>query len=301
MAGIFKDVWASEIASNIFPDNSFVVHSKDDSMWADNDYVKLPQSGSKPNVARNRSVFPATIVERVDTIIEYQLQNFTSDPTRVRNLTQLKTSYALRQDVLSDHSYSIEEDVADYLLFAWAANLAGAITSTTGTLRDASATGATGTRKGFTLADLKKAMVMLDLQNVPRTGRKIILNPIFHADLLDDPKLTSRDYVDVNNSVQEGLVGRALGFDVFVRSKVVSYADASTTPKDPKAATATTDDAGAVIWHPRFVRRAVGSSKIYLNEDVAENYGDIMSAEVNAGGIAAYSNRRGTVTVKEAK
>lgn len=301
MAGIFKDIWASEIASNIFPDNSFVIHSKDDTKWADNDTVKLPQAGSKPNVQRNRTVFPATIVERVDTVIEYALQNFTSDPTRVRNLTQLKTSYGLRQDVLSDHSYSIEEDVADYLLFAWAANLAGAITSTTGTLRDASALGATGTRKAFTMADLKKAMTMLDMQNVPRAGRKIILNPLFHSDLLDDPKLTSRDYVDANNSVQEGLVGRALGFDVFVRSKVVSYADASTTPKDPKAATAATDDAGAVIWHPRFVRRAVGSSKVYLNEDVAENYGDIMSAEVNAGGTAAYTNRRGTVTIKEAK
>ncbi len=301
MAGIYTDVLASEIAENIFPDSSFVVHSKDDTIWVNNENVRLPQSGAIPATQRNRSVFPATITERTDTVIEYMLQEFSSDPSRVRNMDAVKVSYNKRKDVLSDHSMSLQQDLANYLAYVWAANTAAGILVTTGGLRQSSAVGSTGNRKGLTLKDVQNAMVKLDVQDIPRDGRKILLNPNMLSDLLDDSKLTSRDWTNNSNSLQNGTVGRLMGFDVYVRSSVISYADNSVTPKDPIALRATNDDAGALVWHPSFVRRALGATKVYLNPDQAAHYGDIMSAEVRGGGTAAYANRRGIVTIKEAK
>lgn len=299
--GIYTSVWASEIAENIFPDDSFVVCSKDDNQWVINETVVLPQSGSKPASTRNRSVFPAIITERVDIVIEYALQEFSTDPQRLRNMDALKVSYLKRKDMLGDHSSILQEDVANYLMYVWSANQAANIALTTGATRDATAVGATGQRKGITYKDIKAAMVKMDVQNIPRKGRKILMNPMMLSDLLDDPKLTSRDWVDANNSLQDGLIGRLNGFDVFVRSTIAAYADNATLPKDPLAVAAATDDAGCLLWHPNFVRRALGTTTVLLNEQRAEHYGDLMSCETRAGGSAAYFNRRGTFTIKEAK
>ncbi len=302
MALLLTDVWSNEIAQNIYPDDSFVVHSRNDNAYVDHDFVRLPQSGAKPKSARNRTVFPAAITERIDALVSYQMQWFSTDPTRIRNAEQHALSYAKRKDVAQDHVAVLQQDASEYLLSVWSGNSAATVSVTSGPLRAASAVGATGNRKSLTLADVKTAMTKMDLQNIPRKGRKILLNPIFHSDLLDDTKLTSRDYTPENGgNMMEGKVGMLWGFEVFVRSSVNSYANNSFAPKDPVALPAVDDDAGALIWHPNFVRRAVGTTVVNINTGVAEHYGDILTMEAWAGGTAWYIDRRGSMSIKESK
>ena len=61
---IRKEVWVSDIAENIFPDNSAIGQSLDDSQYLDGHTVHLPQAGGVPSVTKNRTTLPAAAVPR---------------------------------------------------------------------------------------------------------------------------------------------------------------------------------------------------------------------------------------------
>jgi hypothetical protein len=302
MAGLKTEVWANEIAQNIFPDNSFVVNSKDDTKWVNNDIVHLPQSGTLPSTVRNRATLPATIVQRVDAIVDYSLHAFSTDPSLITDMDSVIVSYAKRQDMLSDHIMTLDDKTTKYMPFVWAANTTAAIVTTTGTtLRAASAVGATGQRKMVTKQNIIDAMIKMDMMNIPRDGRCMLLNPMFIGDLLSDATLTSRDWVDNNNAYMDGTIARLFGCKVYTRSEVGAYANGLNVPKDPDALADVLDDAFGMMWHPSFVRRALGATKAFIDEDKPEYYGTVFSAQVRAGGSKSYTNGRGIVCIKEGK
>ena len=116
-------------------------------------------------------------------------------------------------------------------------------------------------------------------------------------DLLDDPKLTSRDYADSPNLVT-GSIGRILGLDIYTRSSVLAF-DSAGTAKSPFAAAAATDNASALLWHPDFVRFAYSGVKVYMQLDVPVAYGSQFSAMAMTGASKVYANGRGMVNIVE--
>lgn len=296
---IQKQVWIADIASNIFPDNTFTARSVDDSQYVSNKTVNLPQSGNKPNSERNRSIIPAQIVQRVDAVETYDIEEFTTDPTLIRDIEEVEVSYDKRQDVLMDHNETLRTDVANYLSYVWAPATAAAIFDTTGTgTRPGAAPGATGTRKVFTRADILKLKAAMDAQDIPADDRVLLLPSAFYNDLLADTQLLSSDFMGSGN-IPSGAIARVFGFALYLRSGAARYAAASNTPKDPAAIAAATDNAAAIAWHPRFVRRAMGEIKVFANEDQATMYGSVFSALVRAGGRPRYTNGRGVFAVRE--
>lgn len=297
---IVTEIWASDIAAQLFRDNTFLRRSKNDDAFVDNRTVHLPQSGAKPNVERARAILPAVITQRTDTIVDYDLIEFTSDPTLITDIDEIEVSYDKRASVLGDHSMQINDSIADYLAYAWAPSLASNIISTTGsTSRAASAPGATGTRKILTKADVLSAKVFMDRNDIPLDGRFLLLNADMYNDLLQDSTLLNRDYMTTPN-LETGSVGRLFGFEIYVRSLVGRYGTGSVTPKDPTAANATTDNAYGLAWQQNFVRAAKGGVKVYADENKPEYYGSIFSAMSRAGGSKAYSNQRGVCALVEA-
>jgi len=139
---------------------------------------------------------------------------------------------------------------------------------------------------------------LLDAANIPQEGRVMLVNSEMYNDLLRDDKLLSADYMNQGN-LPAGAITRILGFNIFMRSHVGAYATASNTPKDPTAATAATDNAYALLWHPRFVRAANAGVKVYADNDKPEYYGSVFSAMVRAGGSKSYTNHRGVVAIRE--
>jgi Phage capsid protein len=298
MAGIKTDIWAMEIAENIFPNNTFAAQSMNDSSYVNNDEVYLPQSGAVPSVVQNRATFPSPIAARVDSYTKYQMQEFSTDTTVIRNMETVALSYNKRADVLRDHVEQLKKFINEFFLYNWLANTSGGIIYTSGGLRPASATGANGQRKAFRKDDIMAAMLKLDTMDIPRQGRVILMNPQFHTDLLADTQLTSRDWT--NNSLENGAIGRLFGFDTFIRSNVGAYANGSVLPKAPSSVTAGSDNAAALVWHPDFVRRAEGQILVNLSSGVVpEQYGHTMSAEVRAGASPRYTDRRGVVSIVE--
>jgi hypothetical protein len=151
---INKQIWATDIAQNLFPDNSFLMMSINDAQFSDGKKVWLPQAGAAPNVQRNRVVIPAAANPRVDTVASYDLDSFTSDPTSIRNIEEVETSYEKRQSVLFEHIEEIQKSIAEWMAYNWSPVTGSQIVRTTGADRSPFVPGGTGLRKKITIADI---------------------------------------------------------------------------------------------------------------------------------------------------
>ena len=62
----------------------------------------------------------------------------------------------------------------------------------------------------------------LDAQSVPTTGRYVVVGPKTYSGLLMDPRFTKVDESGTAEGLRNGIVGRAVGFDVLVSNNVPS-------------------------------------------------------------------------------
>lgn len=298
--GIYKEIWAKDIAENLFPDSSFMTQAIDDSMYVEGAVVHLPQAGASVGVEVNRTTFPASASGRTDTVLDYNIDSFTSNPTIVRNIEKIELSYDKRQSVIFDHKESIQSRIAAQLLYKWGATASTQIVRTTGANRAATAPSATGTRKKITIADILEVKRIFDAQDIPQEGRIVVLPATMYNDLLEIEAIYSAEKFGMAN-LPKGAVSMILGFAIFVRSSANIYNNAGTPViKTPGAAAAATDNLGALFFHNRFVRRALGESKPFFRENDPLYYGDVMNFEVLAGGSKKYSDERGVVSLVEA-
>lgn len=293
------EIWARDLAANIYPTNTFIVRSKDDGMYSDGRKVHLPQSGTNPGVAINRSVFPAGATERTDITLEYSLDAYSTDPTHLKDVDEVEVSYDKRQSIITDHSDTLNTVISDWMLVKWSPTAASRIVRTTGDGRPAGAPSATNNRKKVTLADFLKAKRILDKDDVPSEGRVVVIPADMYNDLLELDAIISADKLG-NAALPSGVVGRIFGFDIYIRSKVLIYNN-NATPlvKDPTVAAAATDNEAALFYHPNFVRRALGTVKPFFKENDPQYYGDVFSAEVRAGGSKARTDNKGVVVLVE--
>lgn len=300
---IQTEVWVADIKEQLFPSNAFLANSIDDSVFADKKTVNLPQAGTLPNVERNRTILPAPIVNRNDSVVSYDLDQFTSDPSVVKNIDEVETSYDKRQSVLRQHINQLNLSIANWMQYHWSATVAAAIKRTTGSSRTAAVTGATGNRKQLALADVFVLKQVMDDMEVPESGRVLLLPSFMYNDLLlaEKTSLTSLEFTG-EARMTNGMLEMLLGFRIYKRGKnnVLSYTNAGTpVPRTPDATALTSANAAALAWHPDFVRRALGEVLVYANENQAAYYGSLFSSEVRAGGRKAYSDGTGVVAIVE--
>jgi hypothetical protein len=297
---IQTEVWVRDIAEKLMPDNTFLRRSRNDDAFVNNLTVHRPQAGALPEVQRNRTTLPAVPVQRTDTVNDYNLVEFTTTPTLVRNIEEVEVSYAKRSSVLSGHTKTLDRDIASWMATVWAPNgNSNLLVPTTGTARAGSAPGATGTRKSLTVADVRNLRRLMDKQDVPQEGRYLLISSDFYADLLADTQMTNRDFMPMYDQAT-GSIGKLLGFSLYVRSSVGRYATGSTTAKDPVAANAATDNAYGLAWHEDCVAAALGETFVFDNLNDPQYYGSIFSALTRGGGQKYYSSQEGVLAIVEA-
>lgn len=297
------EVWLQDLQENLFPSNEFYQNSLDDSTSVsgiDGKTVHIPQAGSKPSVEKNRTTLPATITQRSDSDRTYTLDEYTTDPILVQNTEEVETSYQKRQNILMEHEDKLNTDIASDLAYYWAATKSDNIIRTSGSdTRDATAPGATGTRKVLAKDDFIRAREILNRMDVP-TGNNMLfalIPPEFEADIMGISGFVEADKIG-NAQLVDGMIGRLLGFNIFVRSSAVVYDDSATPqPKAPGASGATSDNLGAIFWSRSMVRRAVGTVDVFIDEDKPEYYGDVFSALVRSGGKKSRDDEKGVVSI----
>lgn len=300
MGTIVKEIWVQDIADNLFPDDSFIMRSIDDSAFADaNGVVNLPQAGAKPNTEKNRSTYPATVSGRADSNATYLLDEFSTDPTRVRRLEELEVSYAKRMSVLRNHLLSLQQKIHQDILFNWGAELPTHIIRTSGDSRPANANGATGNRKKVTLDDIRSARKRLVKDDVGITGLVMLVPAEMEEDILGIPEVIDASKFGGAN-LPNGVVARLLGFDIYVRSASLEYDNAALPVKQAFGTSDVALNSSILCWNENFVRRAVGTINVYQDLDRADHYGDVFSTDARAGGRKAYGTGLGVVSIVEA-
>ena len=183
-----QEVWAKDIQDNFYQNNEFLAKSTDHSMWVNFKTVHIPQAGAASTVEKNRSILPASIGSRTDTDLTYSLNEYTIDPILLTNLEEIQISYNKRSSVMFNIMEALKYTVATQTLYSWAPSGASRIVSTTGSTSTYNLphSTATGSRKMLTLADLSAAKLKLDNDNVPKTGRVLLIpDYMFDIDLLN--------------------------------------------------------------------------------------------------------------------
>lgn len=293
-------IWQRAIREQLFKDNAFLGESInwDEYVAAGIKTVVIPQAGAASAVQRNRSVFPAEPTERGDSDIQYDMTHYSTDPRRVRNIEKLQLSYPKLTSTLSQDMANTKEYVAEDILYAWRAESANKIARTTGdtvTTDISGVSGATGNRKRYKFADLILIDKMMNDANIPQAGRVALLSASAKQDLLLDPFISGNPTLSaLLANYTEGEVLKLAGFKVYVRSTALRYTNAATpVAKLPSAAAATTDNDASLFWHPNFVGRSMGNTKVFYNPDQATSYGDLFSLETYAGGRKAEADGKG--------
>lgn len=294
-----KEVWISDIQETLFQGSEFIMQGTDHSAFVSNKVVHVPQSGSMSAIEKNRSSLPATIAQRTDTELTYTLNDYTTDPVLITDLDELQTSYAKRQSVLRQHLDALNERIGNEVAYEWApSGSTSLVLRTTGgaTSLKPNAT-ATGTRNLITKEDVSKMARKLDLDNVPKNDRILLLPTSMYYELFSTDALIRNDFGRALNMVN-GQATEIFGMKVFVRPQVVLFND-TTGKKAVGSADAVTDCYGAIAFQKNAVAQALGSIKVFANEDLPEYYGSVFSAQVFHGAKMLRSDNKGVVAMAQ--
>lgn len=296
-----KEIWIQDIQETLFQGSEFVKAGTDHSAFVSNKTVHMPQSGSMSTIEKNRSSLPATISQRTDTELTYNLSEFTTDPVLITDLDELQTSYAKRQSVLGQHINAVNERIGTETAYEWApSGSASLVLRTTGsaTAEKPNAT-ATGTRNLVTKEDISKMARKLDLDNAPKNDRVLVLPTSMYYELFSIDALIRNDYGRALNMI-DGQVNEIFGFKVFVRPEVVLFNEvAGGVKKAVGSADAVTDCYGAIAFQKMAVANALGSIKVFADEDKPEYYGSVFSAMVMHGASKTRTDNKGIVALAQ--
>ncbi len=300
---IQKEIWQDHIEGNLFKNNEFLLASTDAGQYVlQGKVVHIPQAGATPTIVKNRSSLPATVVQRADTDITYTLDEFTTDPILIPNAETFELSYNKRESVLAEYESSLRQTIADNLLIDWApTGGTGLVLRTTGVPTATTLDGTSGNRKKFTVNDLKNAQLQLNKQNVPMEGRYALVSADMFQQLTDDMSATQYRDFSAAYDVKDGVLGRLFGFNIMMRSGVVTYNNDATPSVNAYGVSAmSTDNDGILCWQISAVERAVGQITFFERIGDPTYYGDVYSVSVRMGARIRRQDALGIVSIVQA-
>lgn len=295
-------IWQATLVENFYPDNSFSSKSVDDSAYVKAKKVIIPNAGAPSKVRKNRTVKPATVNQRTDNDLEYEIDELTTDPIYIPNIDTVELSYDKRTSIISNDREELQNSAEENILERWGLGVPSKnVLFTTGTTeRDAhTSETATGKRKCITKADLLKIMTRMDADNVPKEGRHILLDAYMYADLLENLSESDKWMFQNSADVQRGIVGKLWGLNVMTRSQVLRVkTDKSLLSWDQEAVAG--EMAAALAWHDKSVSRAMGEVKMFDSTNNPMYYGDIYSFLLRTGGSVRRYDKKGVYLLAEA-
>jgi len=288
-----KEIWLSSIVEPLFADNTFAARSVNHSAFVNNKTVHVPNAGGAPNVVKNRSTFPGTASQRNDADLTYTINEYSTDPIHLQHSEEVELSYNKRESILKQMKEVLKDSVHADLIVSWVPS-GYAKVGTSGAAAPAHMSSATGNRQAMTKADVLAVKKQFDIDDVPQTGRCMLLDAVMYDQLLGSLTESESNAFLASANAQRGIVGTIYGFDIYMRSTVLRVNAAGTTI-NPSAA-ATTSAAG-LAWQDGCVGHAEGEHEIFDDTDNPLYYGDIMSALVRAGGSYIRNDKKGVCVI----
>lgn len=297
-----KEIWVRYIMSRLWKDNQFLMHAfNDDQYVVGGKIVHIPQPGSKPTIVKNRGTYPAVTVLRNDGDITYVLDRYTSDPTHIEKADMQEITYDKISSVFGDHAGELVQTVADDMIIKWLTGIPSThVVRTSGANADVKVTGQSGQRKVMVHQDLKKVQTKMNLQNVPKNDRYVLLE----SNMLDEltNSLSDSQYRDFSQyyDAKNGVIGRLYGFNILDRSSV-AIATSALAIEALDAAVDSTDHVASLAWQKDAVTRAIGEKDFFEDKGNPQYYGDIYSALLRAGGRRRREDDLGVIAIIQAE
>ncbi|MGV7234653.1 MAG: phage capsid protein [Nitrosomonadaceae bacterium] len=292
-----QEIWISDIQENLYEGQEFISHSMSHDAFIENKTVHVPQAGSVPVIVKDRSSYPATIAQRTDTELTYDMAEFTTDPTHITDIDELQTSYAKRQSVLANQLETLRERIGTETAQIWTPTGASKIIRTTGASTATLPAGATGTRKLVTKEDIFKLAERMDSENVAQGNRFLLMTTSMYYELFQIDALVRKDFMNRAN-LPDGVIDQLANFNIMVRP-TVSLITAADGKLAVGASATATDSFGCLAWQQNSVAKAKGSIKVFADEDKPEFYGSIFSALVMHGASRLRSDDKGVFTLAQ--
>jgi len=292
------EIWVSDIQETLYEGSEFVNNAMDDSAFIENKTVHLPQAGATPAIVVDRSSLPATITQRTDSELTYNMREFSTDPIVITDIDELQTSYAKRTSVLGQHIGTLNERIGTETAQIWTPEgSSDLVLRTTGAGTADQPAGTTGTRRLTTKEDISKMAKKLDLDNVPMNDRFLLMTTSMYYELFQVDALIRKDFMD-KTALPSGVINQIFGFNVMVRP-TVSFHTAADAKLAVGATPGTTDSFSCIGWQKASVRKALGSIKVFADEDKPEYYGSLFSALIMHGAEKSRSDDKGLVALSQ--
>jgi len=207
------------------------------------DSVKIRSMG-RPTIGtyvkNSTTITPETLTDAQRTLLIDQAKYFAFE---VDDIDAAQSTGGELETALMEATYGLR-DVADQYVAslytgAQSANQIGTVSVTTAALA---------------YTQLRRLAVKLDEANVPQEGRYVVVPPWYHGLLLEEDKFVRVDASGTSEGLRNGIVGRALGFDVL---------------KSNNAPLVTGDDYAIMAGHPSALSYAEQIVKVeaYRPED----------------------------------
>lgn len=298
-----KQIFSKDLEKKLFPDNSYMLKSKNDTAFLRGDQVNIPQGTSDIAVQELSSYAKdARIsVQRTDESIAYNVKQFKTKATFLQDSEDLVVNYSKRMSLVEQHADEIMAYLGNFVQREWGSNSTSKVLRTTGDNR--SATSGTGNRKAIKFEDLLNVRKTFRDQDIPVDGLCALISPEMEMDLLKITEITDADYSGGKSGIgvlRMGEVDRFLRIDFFVRSKINLFSNATTpTIKSLNATAANADNAGAIFWHPNYVSLAKGSVKTLYEQGQPGIGGDEISSIARCGALYRRKDGKGVVNLVE--
>lgn len=294
-----QQIWLSSIVENLYPDNSFVAKSIDDSQYVNYKTVHIPNAGKPSKVHKNKRGKASNVGEREDFDLEYSIDTFRTEPIKIENAEVVELSYNKRESVLANDREEISRVAHINILERWA-NGSGAILKTTGEPIDAhTSPTAKGKRKAITRSDIKRLMTLFNKQEIPHEERYLLLDSDMYDQLLEDMAESNKEKFFASGNAQEGILGKLYSFNIMERSSVLRLKNDHETLLLEGELNEATECAGGLAWQKTCVSRAVGGAKMFGNVGDPEYYGDVYSFELRTGGSHRRYDKKGVALLVE--
>ena len=135
----------------------------------------------------------------------------------------------------------------------------------------------------------------MDKANTPKNDRYLLMDSDLYYQLLEDNAVLNSQTMGAAN-LPTGVVRQLFGFNIMTRSSTVIY-DVSNVAKAVGAAAAGTDNLSCIGWQSGFVAKAMGSTKVFADEDKPEYFGSVFSAMQLHKGAKMRTSGVGTVSI----
>lgn len=304
--GIEVEFWVKYIMKRFWKDNAFLKHAfNEDDYVIGGKIVHIPQPGGLPTVVKNRNVFPATAVRRTDGEVLYSLDEYSTDPTHIQDAEKIEVSYDKIDSVLGDHVGQMNQTIATDMIIKWLALLPSShIVETSGVSTSAKVAGQTGNRLATVHTDLKKARLIMNLQDVPGEDRYSLFEENMMDELTDSLSTTQYKDFSQHYDAKTGVIGKLYNFNIMTRSSVAMSAAAlngssQLVANALGAATSATDQVTSLCWHKDAVTRAIGEVKVFEDINNPLYFGDVYSALSRMGGRRRRADSTGLVAIRQ--